>query len=463
MPLSRVPSSFTGTTRLASPAANTVAITTSSTERLRIDSAGNVGIGTDSPTSASGYTSLCVNNATNGGFLDLQKGGTTYFRAEIDGSNNALLGSGTSIALRFQTNNTERMRITSGGDVGIGTSSPANKLVVSASNPTRGLVAKISNSGSSSLTGAQLHFEQNTIGDWVIGQPAGVDALAIWANRFPAADGLERMRIDSSGNVGIGTSSPASNLHVAGTTSAVVARISATTGAPYSLYTSSGSNFFVGKENSAGGSFGVTPYAALLYEGGAYPMIFVTNAAERMRITSDGNVLIGTTSYTTFSGINNVAVQNPTGYSVASGGTGISYASERIAFNAGQFYVLNESSAGVVLTNGSTAWAAQSDERLKDIIEPIEDALNKVGSIRAVIGKYKSDKNGTRRSFLIAQDIQKVLPEAVEYCKLPTGNDETKYLSVRYTDMIPLLVASIKEQQTLIENLTTRLNALEGK
>ena len=87
-----------------------------------------------------------------------------------------------------------------------------------------------------------------------------------------------------------------SSLGLTGTTSAVTTAITATTGAPYTSYTNTGSSFFVGKENSAGGSFGTTAYASLLYEGGAYPMVFFTNATERMRITSTGNVGIGTSS-----------------------------------------------------------------------------------------------------------------------------------------------------------------------
>jgi hypothetical protein len=87
-----------------------------------------------------------------------------------------------------------------------------------------------------------------------------------------------------------------SSLGLTGTTSAVTTAITATTGAPYTSYTNTGSSFFVGKENSAGGSFGTTAYASLLYEGGAYPMVFFTNATERMRITSAGNVGIGTSS-----------------------------------------------------------------------------------------------------------------------------------------------------------------------
>jgi hypothetical protein len=100
---------------------------------------------------------------------------------------------------------------------------------------------------------------------------------------------------------------------------------------------------------------------------------------------------------------------------------------------------------------GATSWTAASDERLKDIIEPITDAATKVASLRSVIGKYKSDAEGTRRSFLIAQDVQLVLPEAISTHK--NEGDDTDYLGVSYTDVIPLLVAAIKELKAEIDTL----------
>jgi hypothetical protein len=119
------------------------------------------------------------------------------------------------------------------------------------------------------------------------------------------------------------------------------------------------------------------------------------------------------------------------------------------------FYVLNPSDVGVYLANNGTSWTANSDERLKDIIEPITDAANKVSTLRAVIGKYKTDEEGTRRSFLIAQDVQSVFPEAVD------SADPDK-LGVQYTEVIPLLVAAIKEQQAIITQLQADVAALKG-
>jgi hypothetical protein len=75
---------------------------------------------------------------------------------------------------------------------------------------------------------------------------------------------------------------------------------------------------------------------------------------------------------------------------------------------------------------------------MKTDLIPIENAASKVSTLRAVTGRFKTDEEGKSRSFLIAQDVQAVLPEAVD------ASDPDK-LGVQYTDVIPLLVAAIKE------------------
>ena len=118
----------TGALSLYAQDAGIVSFFTSNTERMRIDSSGNVGIGTASPSAGGGGTILNVKGASAASFrlnnntdgLDLLiVGGAGYIQ------------TATAIPMLFRTNSTERMRILSGGNVGIGTSSPATRLHVS--------------------------------------------------------------------------------------------------------------------------------------------------------------------------------------------------------------------------------------------------------------------------------------------------------------------------------------------
>ena len=113
---------------------------------------------------------------------------------------------------------------------------------------------------------------------------------------------------------------------------------------------------------------------------------------------------------------------------------------------------------GVSLAASGTSWGSFSDERLKTDLVPIEDAAYKITQLRAVIGRYKTDSEEKRRPFLIAQDVQKVLPEAVYQ-----NSEDDDTLSLAYTEVVPLLVAAVKEQQEIIEKLEARLAALEAK
>jgi len=184
-----------------------------------------------------------------------------------------------------------------------------------------------------------------------------------------------------------------------------------------------------------------------------------TNATltQAMTLDNSGNLLIGTTSAlnstNTFSGSGTWnLVLNNTGQYTQFGflNNGTTKAAQYWDNTAGRFYVYaGGASYGVYLATNGVVWVSNSDERLKEIIEPISDATSKVSSLRAVIGKYKIDEEGTRRSFLIAQDVQKVLPEAVD------ASDPDK-LGVAYTDVIPLLVAAIQE-------LSAKVTALEAK
>ena len=111
-----------------------------------------------------------------------------------------------------------------------------------------------------------------------------------------------------------------------------------------------------------------------------------------------------------------------------------------------------QNTGGGVFLNGAsaTAWTAVSDERVKENLVEITNAATKVASLRAVIGNYTWDTEKVRRPFLIAQDVQAVLPEAVTSTP---HKDLGQELGVAYTEVIPLLVAAIKELKAEIDQL----------
>ena len=112
------------------------------------------------------------------------------------------------------------------------------------------------------------------------------------------------------------------------------------------------------------------------------------------------------------------------------------------------------SDAGAIICNGNiTAFGNTSDIKLKENIEVIPDALDKVKQLKGITFNYKKD--GKVSTGLIAQDLEKVLPEAVyESCDI--DNDEDKHLAIRYGNTVGLLVEAIKE-------LEARVKELEGK
>jgi hypothetical protein len=112
---------------------------------------------------------------------------------------------------------------------------------------------------------------------------------------------------------------------------------------------------------------------------------------------------------------------------------------------------------GALNVGGDVTAYATSDQRLKDNITPIPNALEKVLSISGNTFDWneKSEKEGSDVG-IIAQEILEVLPEVV------TTRDDG-YLAVRYEKLVPLLIEAIKEQQETLLNLKNRLEILEGK
>lgn len=280
------------------PAADTVAIGTGGTERMRITSTGNVGIGTSAPANT-----LSVVSAANGvarfqggsaSFIDLTDGtGTLRFQSTSSGT---FISAVIAVPMVFNTNNSERMRIDASGNVGIGTSSPAAKLQTALTTSyTPGNPWGDSNAvfgGASSTSGAFGVAYDGTNGAALIAIEPGAAWKPLYTNCsefiIKTAGTSERMRIDSSGNVGIGTSSPTQKLTVSGSVAIINGGniVSGGTGDTWSV--AGGNTFNNGGSIVLGGSTSGVITGGIIFASGAG-----ASNTERMRIDSSGNVVAG--------------------------------------------------------------------------------------------------------------------------------------------------------------------------
>jgi hypothetical protein len=225
-------------------------------ERLRIDSSGSVGIGTSSPQSiAAGYGALTVGGSTGGG-INFNSTGSAFAQMYADTSGFVMSALGNRF-MSFRTNDAERMRIDSSGNVKIGTNTDRFSYLTA--------------------TTANLQIDGG-----VVFEPGSGNNVELFNYRSTdmlfGNGGAEAMRIDSVGNVGIGTSSPAQKLHISGTGFSYLRTTSTSYG---------GTGFDIGQHT--GGSI-------YLNNRDNTPIIFQTNNTERMRIDSSGNLLVGKTS-----------------------------------------------------------------------------------------------------------------------------------------------------------------------
>jgi hypothetical protein len=329
------------------------------------------------------------------------------------------------------------------GNVGIGTASPSSYgKLVSLGSDNATLFAAVGATNMLRVQGYNSTYVGTLLESVNLAQSANTPLFINGSTIRFGISGTTQTTIDSSGNVGIGIS-PSSKLQVNGGILAT-GDLTSPTGAGVSLA-------YDGTVNK-------------LETWSSTPLAIRTAGVERMRITSGGVLMLGNTTFTNAGLDAGSAYINSNLFIGNSAGTA-GYNVRLDGFTDRMYVAWNSGTAdinSIYYAYGGTAWVNTSDETLKDIIEPITDAANKVSTLRAVIGKLKTEEEGVRHPFLIAQDVQAVLPEAV-YVNKGRKEGEPDTLGIGYTDVIPLLVAAIKEQQALITSLTTRLTVLENR
>lgn len=422
------------------PTTNTLAWSTNGSERMRLDSSGNLGIGTTSPISDSGLT--IGNDGNSSALVKLAFSTSTTERAslQLTGSSGEMRltagFAGYGGLLTIHANGSERMRIDTSGNLGLGTSSPTDT----------GGFGRVLDINSSTGASVALRSNGSATNVCLLGQISGT---AYIENRGAGSiqfynNGSERVRIDSSGLVGIGETSPTHRLQVAGNGGSEVKVTRGTNSCVISLSNNAGSDVYFGPNVSS-------------------PLVLMTNNTERARIDTSGNLLVGGTTpkqkLTVYGSISagNLGSGRPSLVFEDSGQTTVSWITA-LKTDADQDYYqisLPSETVGVYMTPSASGWNNLSDERLKTNWIELENAIQKVNSLRAGTFAWVKDKTLPRDVGLIAQDVQAVLPEAVN----SRNPDE---LGLRYTHVIPLLVKAIQEQQALIQSLTARVAILEG-
>ena len=280
---------------------------------------------------------------------------------------------------------------------------------------------------------------------------------------YDETNSTTRMRVDSSGNVGIGTTSPASKLNIE-TTKTVALSAAAdflTLGLTVDDSTAG---------NTAGGGGGIAFRSKNDNSGtqvvfGAIDAIkesanvsdfrgslrFFTNQnstgvpLERMRINSSGDLLFGTTGTPNGTSVYGSAFLNTTNERMA-----LVQASDTTSLATMQTYYNPNGAVGTIKTTGSaTQFNTSSDYRLKEDLKDF-DGLDKVSKIPVYDFKWKVDDS---RSYgVMAHELQEVVPDAVSGEK-----DAEEMQGVDYSKIVPLLIKSIQELEAKVKELKSKI------
>jgi hypothetical protein len=398
---------------------------------------GDLGIGTTSPS-----TALHIDQPSNdrAGGLYIERNGSSYgLSAFVNSGGYGVIGSNGSFTTDILTMDL------SNGNVGIGTGDPNQTgfgssesvlTVKGTASGGRGVLELIGlGNGDNDSVGVLSFMSQSETQELAAIKGLRHTSDASGKLTFSTSNS-ERMRIDNSGNVGIGTTSPTARLDIL-TNSATGdnnidrhVRFRADNGEQRF-------NFFVGRSgNSANLS---------IYNSSEVIGAFISS--DNDSYFNGGNVGIGTTSPTYkfhVASSNNVSIFEDT-----SGSSGATFC----LFNAPSVFAM-----GSITRNGSATsvlFNTSSDYRLKEDLQDF-NALDLVDNIKAYDYKWK---NTEQRDYgFVAHELQEVIPNIV------TGDkDGEQTQSVDYSKLTPVLLKAIQEQQEIINNLKSRIETLENK
>jgi hypothetical protein len=270
---------------------------------------------------------------------------------------------------------------------------------------------------------------------------------------FPAADtiafaegGVESMRINSSGNVGIGTSSPTEKITVNGGVAVKGAYNGTSNGGAVNITYNTGT--------STGSIYALDPTVAWkTLDISSLTTTFGISGTEAMRIDSGGGLLVNTTSaiqstrHSIYSAVGRIL-----GIEDAAGGSGT---------QAIRFVSAGNNCGTISTTTTATSYNTSSDYRLKENVQPMQNALDKVALLKPCTYIWKL--NGSEGEGFIAHELAEVAPQCVNGEKDAVDEDgNPDYQSVDTSFLVATLTAAIQELKALVDTQASTITQLQA-